>query len=410
MLYDPIKLAKFKKAILILAALPLVVSMITASGYFYLTKYYKRPVSAESAATQNVVKRSTKLASDAYYIGSSSYKGEVSDKSKINKSEFGRLYKVTNQAAGISYITAANGSVDANKLGLNSGWQVQKIGQDPMWIPGSCAQKPSWLMQNRYVVIDDGSYEAGQTTHYYAVYDTQTKKFMHFGGSLISDIQAHENIMFVNTEEDKLVFYIDLQDPSGQFTASSNFKHSKASKESYIIRRVINPSDLSYDDYRVPYQQPSFDVYYTKVVGKPDSVKLELHTDGNNQYLVGDIKSKQEILLSPIESSRLSELVGSKYQYGQDKLKPYNEDIRAYLKGNLPQYTEVTGNSVDHNFFVNFEGAKGNYIFVGLPTGIAGGIPAIYDTSTHLLQLSAATSDLKNWSDASPFTMGTFGL
>lgn len=227
---------------------------------------------------------------DPNYLSSSAYYGEKDQHSKIDKEEKGTFFELNHPVSGNKFLTAFAGDLNVSDLNIASDWTANKLSVDSMWIPLSCASKPSWLISNRYYLIDDGVSLGGQTsgtTHYYAIFDIQDKMFTRFGGNSINGVQANEKVIYTDTENDKIIFYIDRHDSQGSLSTHPDFKHSADIKDHYIIKRVIDPTNLSYDDYKIKYSVPDgMDAYYLSATNLSYTNKdLAQNTDNYNILL-----------------------------------------------------------------------------------------------------------------------------
>lgn len=318
---------KQPKITLMLAITPIIIVAATWGGYEYIRTHAPKAITKSTAAQ---VQKEQQLAalgsSDSYFIGTSHYASETSSKSKIEKSESGDLYKITTSNESKGFLMAFAG---AGGPTVAPGWKATRVGTDPMWIPGACAQKPSWMIGDHLILIDDGEYDGAKATHYYALYDTNAKTFTEFGGALANDTQAKEKILSIGIEQGKLVFYIDLQDAAGPYATSTSFKHSLAQHENFLIRRVIETPDLTYTDFRVPFDKPAFDDYHATVITDkfdPNSkVTLSIVSEGGGRIETGAITPSKPVALVNTPSTPNAAPVPN------SKLAPYRDALLAGL-------------------------------------------------------------------------------
>lgn len=370
------------KLALILAVLPLLTVSLTFGGYTLILKTAPQVI-ARSTIDQTAGEKQLAAThgADAYFIGAGHYAGQTSSKSKIQKTETGKLFKLTKAGTSKSYMTAFDSTINVADMNLRPGWTATQVGQDAMWIPGACAQKPSWLIGDHQILIDDGQYDGTQSTHYYALYDTQSKNFSDFGGTLLDDTQAKEKIIGINVEDNKLVFYIDQQDATGPYTSSTSFKHSLTNHDSFLIRRVIETPSLAYTDYRVTFTKPPFDNYHLTAATTlwKATETLTVASEGGTQTISGEIIPSQTVDLkttpAPVSPASLN-----------PKLAPYSAQLVAYLRAAYPATTSSDALLLGG---FNYAGNSGSTFYLS-----ENGTPIIFDGASG--QFSQAQSSTSN--------------
>ena len=128
-----------------------------------------------------------------------------------------------------------------------------------MWAPGACSSKPTFLLQGKYIFIDDGKTNPEDKYNSYVIFDMQKGTYNYIGGSNFSSDQGDkETILKAVNENDKLVFYIDPADTANpQPSQYGGFTHTKGNDHGYVIRREIDPATMHYTDYSLPFTLPS---------------------------------------------------------------------------------------------------------------------------------------------------------
>lgn len=320
---------------------------------------------------------------DPNYLSSSAYYGEKDLHSKIDKEEKGTFFQLTHTVSGNKFLTAFIGELEKDDLNIASDWTAEKLSTDSMWIPLSCASKPSYLISNRYYLIDDGLSlgDDHSTNHYYAIFDIQEKIFTRFGGNTVNGEQGKEKVLYVDVEDDKIIFYIDHRDNEGTLTEHPDFKHSSDYKERYIIKRIIDPATLQYDDYKINYTVPdNLSAYYVSSIRSVyNGQNLARVTEYNLLYLS---ESRDSF------TGYFSEILPDTKEIVWNKSNNYN-DLTNYSESlNYPNFSAerkeleekiiasiITQNESDKIFFA--EGPKsvaitrklGNRIIFGAVTG-----------------------------------------
>ena len=370
-----------EQLVLTLSILPLVIIGLAAGGYVYLS--HTIHPTAKALSTLSAPKANDSSPQPTATSGKYTY--DESSKSKINKSEKGRLAVITRKGDSHSFLQAFPDSQNVSALKTSPDWTAQEVGHDPMWIPGACAQKPSWIIPGGFVVIDDADYNGINAYHYYALYDTNRKIFRSFGGTLANVQQQREKVIYVNVEAGKLVFYIDQQDPSGPYSGSSSFKHSKADHEASIIRRVIEVPQLAYTDSRIPFELPAFDGYHVDVNPAGSGVQLVITADGKLKQLAGAINGITPVKLAAISNN---DLAASSYQNTNVELDRIKKQL------NIPEYS---ANTPIVPYLDNYSLRNGNEYFS------YNGAPALFQGTAY----SAAYTDVFTYIGAA-FIMGQF--
>ncbi len=207
----------------------------------------------------NAKKRDTDVTLQGKKIGEGSYKSETLSKSKITSGNAAKLIIASHEATGAHFVLAflSSGNIP-NSEQLEPGWGLQTISDDPMWSPGACASKPTFLLSNKYIFIDDGITNPEEKYNSYVLFDMQNGEYRYFGGNNFTDTQAKkEQVMMTVNENDKLVFYIDPVDDQPYLEDSGRPGHIRGKDHAYVIRREIDPVTLAYTDYSLPFNVPA---------------------------------------------------------------------------------------------------------------------------------------------------------
>ncbi len=345
----------------------------------------------------NAKKREIKPDLVGKQIGTGSYKYETLTKSKITEGDSAKLVIAANDQSGGHFVLAFLGGGNiptANQL--EPGWSLQAIADDPMWAPGACSSKPTFLLGDKYIFIDDGKTKDTDKYNSYILFNMQTAEYHYIGGSNFTPTQGNkEQILLAANENDKLVFYIDpIEDHPYIVDDGSLPGHIKGKDHSYIIRRVIDPETFDYTDYSLPFNVPddltnyyvrayneasgvSFQVsapYINGVEGPSydgkladNSIKLTPTTPPDYNYDGNDsvTDSTLELQLDPSLRQTLSDLVTKQKP---DKDTPYKTMFTAVELGT---YQQLKFLNVEQRFG---EGATGDYKYDTYMT------PAIFDT------------------------------
>jgi hypothetical protein len=289
------------------------------------------------AAQQSVSTIDEAVPAGGRKIGEGKYTFESLQSSKIQGQEKGLLTIATHDTSKSNFVLALGaGSLELGQK-LNQGWKLTTLAQDGLWQPGACASKPSLLIGDRYVFIDDGKTRPEDPYSSYIIYDIKDKVYRYFGGSNFTEQQGmKETILSYLVEDGQLVFYIDPADKEGQLNHVGVAKHWVQGDHSYIIRRVVAPDLLSYTDYALDFKVPGGIEYYDvqswygdMIDGKPSIVKLE-DTDNvgfkpsNETSFLGYITDGR-IQLSPYTPPSISGPVGSSVT---DQEKAINDGLK----------------------------------------------------------------------------------
>lgn len=344
------------------------------------------------------------LAKKANYIGSSSYKAEELSKSKISHPERGRLYLLKQRVSGITFVSAFTGSAKFGAdLPIAKEWEVTDLGEDGMWLPGACAQKPSWVIGGRYVLIDDGPQ--------LALFDTHKKTFRYFGSTGDDDPRG-ERVLLTEVKDGKLTLYVDKHDPDGALMKSKDFKHDSSIKDPFIYRREIHPEDLSYDEFAVEYSKPPVTFYtlrayfsgvkkvisYASDAGEPKQAVLNDQSAGSWQNMGAQEPINDK---APVDE--------------QSTFNNTRTDILRNIKEDYPELFKSTGTTVDSRLEEDRYSLKllktvvPRYGFEITLNGLGATatVPGVYNRDNRTLSLVIAPGKTAKWQNIELFTMGT---
>jgi hypothetical protein len=167
------------------------------------------------------------------------------DRSNINDAGIGALYGFSSPDGAIEFLVSSSQPITAK---VNAqGYIIRKLSEvDPLWDPGSCAQKPSIEFGGRFVMISE---QDG-----YNFYDIKTKQYKSFGfGDKLKSI-------YVDGKEDSVIMYMyipqDYIGGHGILNMHNNF----------IIRRTVNLNDFSYIDYKITINNLEFGTNFTPTI------------------------------------------------------------------------------------------------------------------------------------------------
>lgn len=206
----------------------------------------------------NVKKREPDVTLQGKKLGTGTYKTEVLKKSRITAGNPAKLAIASHEQSGGHFVLAFlnKGNIPTHEQ-LEQGWDLHTIAEDPMWAPGACSSKPTFLLQDKYVFIDDGKTSPDDKYNSYIVFNMQTAEYVYVGGNNFTETQAlKERILLAANENDKLVFYIDPVDDQPYTQEGSAPGHTRGKDHAYIIRREVDPSTFDYTDYSLPFTVP----------------------------------------------------------------------------------------------------------------------------------------------------------
>jgi hypothetical protein len=228
-------------------------------------------------------------------LGTGQYTYTALDQSKMTQGDPAQLVVATESKSNSHYVLALIGQdtkIPADKI--NDGWSVASIAQDRMWAPGACSSKPTFLIQGKYIFIDDGKTNPDDKYNSYIVFNMATGKYNYFGGnSFTKDQGGNEMILKSLNENDKLVFYIDPVDSSGPLAGNTEGKHARGRDHAYIIRREIDPATMKYADYSLPYSVPAGVSVYSIALSYNDGMLISLTPDGSQTSYDGKVADNQ---------------------------------------------------------------------------------------------------------------------
>ena len=359
-----------KKKILIIGAV-----LITSLNIFRMgAAYYWYPLDQPTGDTQDIVaaeapkievKSSEQdvVSTDkqGIRIGEGQYKIETLDKSKIDEGAPANLSVLSHEASGAHFVLAINKSQSLASQ-ISAGWKESILTSDPLWSPGACASKPTYLIQGKYVFIDDGKTKPTDAYNSFIVYNFETKKYNYFGGDNFTDTQAkNEKILSAKYENDQLVFYIDPNDATGPLKNSETFKHATGSDKAYIIRRVVDPENMSYVDYTLPFKVPKNITYYFVSAGYGENIVMGLSEDGGQTRYDGKVEN------NAIKLTKFVLNLDYTNKSAPPTDSPIELDVNPLLVKALPDFTDQTAypNSTYTGLFeINKLGSVGNLEFL----------------------------------------------
>lgn len=233
---------------------------------FVFLKHGQQPTAAQviqdavepKIEVTNAEKRTVDATLQGKKIGEGSYKSETLAKSKITTGSPAKLVIAAHEPTGGHFVLAFLNNNIPGADRLEQGWSLQTIANDPMWAPGACSSKPSFLVKNKYIFIDDGKTDPDDLYSSYVMFDMHTGQYRYFGGDNFTEEQGKkENILLTVNENDKLVFYIDPLDEEPYFAYTGAAPgHTRGKDHAYMIRREIDPDSLDYTDYSLPFSVP----------------------------------------------------------------------------------------------------------------------------------------------------------
>lgn len=262
---------KLSKKVLLISGATLL-TLANGSGLGYALMQRTKPTGPTSLQevvkpkidVKNAEKRDVAPTAIGEKIGEGEYKSQTLKKSRIKTGNSAQLSIATHEQTGGHFVLAflSGGNIpSASQLG--SGWKLETIANDPMWAPGACASKPTFLIGGKHIFIDDGKTSDEDKYDSYIVFDMTTGEYKYFGGNDFTTAQAtKEVVMTATNENDKIVFYIDPVDDQPYITDNALKGHTKGKDHAYVIRREIDPVTLKYTDYSLPFTVPDALTHY----------------------------------------------------------------------------------------------------------------------------------------------------
>jgi hypothetical protein len=301
-----------RKLLISLAVILLTVANSTflAYGVLRFRRYQAKPVAVvfdTAVVEQQIDIKSADLkdipsSEQGKKLGEGDYKFESLKKSKITTGDKAELVIAANEKSGGHFVLAFLGarSKPAPQQ-INPGWTLTTIADDPMWAPGACSSKPTFLLQGKYIFIDDGKTNPKDKYNSYIVFDMATSTYNYFGGNNFTAKQANnETIIKAVNENDKLVFYIDTPDPKGTHKTSDGLPiHVPGQAPSYIIRREVDPATMHYVDYSLPFSAPTGMPKYVVNAGFDSAVIRVTDTNPDNPLAYNGTVQNNAITLKP---------------------------------------------------------------------------------------------------------------
>jgi hypothetical protein len=337
----------------------------------------------------DVAKQGEQLRSDKYTF-------ETLKASKINDTNNrGNLVLATHKATNAHFILAFYGDETLGDK-TSDDWAVSQLTTDTMWLPGECSSKPSFLLQGKYIFIDDGKTQPTDKYSSYVIYNLEKNSYTYFGGSNFTDQQAQgEQIIDTANENNQLVFYINPTDRTGALHNSPTFKHAVGSDEQYIIRRVVDPATMEYKDYKLPYTVPDGVTHYYIEKTYGDNI-MRLTPDGGADAYDGKVANNR-IELTKSEPQNMA----ANYQPGSDETdlerhlsEGLSKQLASLVNGQSyagsPYSTSFRLSELGSNATVNFLIAS--YRYGSYET------PIVYDSATGNIDPLVTTASLQGGS------------
>lgn len=293
--------------------------------------------------------------------------------SDIAAGQRGRLIKVSNAQSKVGFLIAYDQEVTAGSLPVAAGWRAKEVGRDGMWVPEACAQKPSWPIGVRYLLINDARYESAKVIDSYVLYDLKRRTFSYLTDPDSHRGQAPSKVLRVQIQDEQIVFYLDYRDRTGPHSASRDFRHSSAHHNGYVVRRVISPRDLSFVDYKVPFSAPSINDYTIQIFGADANLFLGINDESRSTRETAELTPGKQLLLEP----------GWYVTPPDPSADAALREAAAAVEGKQPGRTTTTR---DAN--VNIAGRAGGKIYLRLGSNrTAASLPGVFDADRKTISL-----------------------
>ncbi len=212
----------------------------------------------------------------------------------------GRLLKVSKKGASAVFFVAYDAKVRAGTLPVHPDWTVDEVGLDPMWSPEACAQLPSWVIGDRYVMINEAQYDGTEVVEDYVIYDTSEGTFTYLGDpSARTDGKGSHKVLAVSVEGPDVVFYLDIQDRDGPYSSDRDHRHKEAFHNGYVIRRVVSLPDLTFTDYKIPFNKPPLDDYTIQIFGRFPQILLGVNDPTGSTRATAPLRGSGKLVLKP---------------------------------------------------------------------------------------------------------------
>jgi hypothetical protein len=414
------------KKIGLISGVVLLVALSALNAYWLKTSYdhYGNSSSTQDLPTAKIVPKTSITSAkqqtlDAGRVGQladkGQYKYEELDHSKLNSEDNpGLLVLASAEDQNANFILAGNTDLDLSADNLNSGWTAQKVNEDSIWQPASCASKPTYLIGGRYIFIDDGRTKATDKYNSYLVFDMVSQKYRYFGGDNFTVDQGQkEHILSVQNENGSVVFYIDHSDTSGPLAGSTSFKHAASYAAKYITRRVLDLSTLHFQDYKIPYQLPSGINYFFIDAGNNFSdgqiATLTTDTEQGDGYYSGTV-SKNALSFKFVSYTSNSQSIA----VIDDPLA--TDTLDQLLAGAMPNFVDhfdAAASNQKHKFLTSPLGTSGSVQYLiahqsWTPNGEIHDNPAIYDTADHKVLVLTNKPILDSYGGGNYVALGVF--
>lgn len=292
------------------------------------------------------------------------YRTRTTRVSDIERGQDGRLVRLTGPPGLGSFLIAFEPKMAADELSLRGGWRAEDVGRDGMWLPEACAQKPSWWIDDRYLLINDARYVEAQVVDAYVVYDLVGRTFTY-----LTDPEAKKSpskVLHVHGDtEGNIVFYLDLHDREGPYAADREYRHSRAHDRGHLVRRVISARDFSFTDYKVPFSTPGIENYTLRIFGQHPNLLLGVNDE-----------SRATVETSALVTGRELTLERGFYEAPLDEVG--TRAMQAAEAAVASKRSGRTSTTRDENVNIAAREEDQVYLRVGA-NGVAASLPAVYD-------------------------------
>lgn len=240
-----------------------------------------------------------------FFLRSGAYQARTTEVSDIRGGEqgagagLGRLLKVSRERGGASFLIAYDEHTKPDSLPLREGWTIEELGRDAMWLPAACAQMPSWIVGDRYLLINEARYDGFEVVDNYVVYDLVRRTFTYLTDPDARAGKAATKVLAVRIESGNAVFYLDARDRKGPHHVDREYRHSLAHHNGFVVRRVISLRDLSFADYKIPFSTPPIDDYVVQIFGQWPALFLGVADRSDVTSALAPLKPGRKLALRP---------------------------------------------------------------------------------------------------------------
>ena len=320
------------------------------------------------------------------------------------KDKTGYLYRVTDTNPKPVPPTLL-ASVGGDKLNGKDGFQFEQIGADPFWLPGACASLPSYKVDSKNLLTLVGRVDinGNKTADKYAFYNYDTRKFTYVYDEkdvslYLKDNQVIQDLKIGGYEvtSNQLSYYYIPSDKVIGF--AGGYRVSNVYNTDYMIRRVIDLKDYTYNDFKVkiPNEMANRPLGYNII--KKSLTAANVINSGNSQeygnestsvdlqiasieggYTLGKVKS-----ISDAEINKLYYLDTAYSRY--DAVPDYNTNQIIITDSKNNPFTDLTVKKGLENAIII--GEDNNYLSIGV--GATQGIG-----SANVIYIDKATKDVR---------------